>query len=88
LQHTRNQNSSKGQDERAKARPCFCSASWYLSCTQTPIDQSTEAAARRGRKEKKRTVYASKNKKNAPPPETVPEADWNRKNSKGETKWI
>lgn len=25
----------KGQDERAKARPCFCSASWYLSCTQT-----------------------------------------------------
>lgn len=29
-------------------------------------DQSTEAAARRGRKEKKRTVYASKNKKTRP----------------------
>ena len=48
-------------------------------------DQSTEAAARRGRKEKKRTVYASKNKKNAPPPETVPEADWNRKIGNCET---
>jgi len=37
---------------------------------------------------KKEQSMLRKIKKNAPPPETVPEADWNRKNSKGETKWI
>ena len=35
--------------------------------------------------EKKEQSMLRKNKKTRPLPETVPEADWNRKNSKGET---